>query len=110
MLSRTAANLYWLARYMERAENFARMLDVVERTSLMPNNFGSDLGDSEYNEWWLNISVSSCCRLRAYEAAQALVNDEDSEDNRCQSDGALQAAISPGQGPSRPSQRHGNDG
>jgi uncharacterized alpha-E superfamily protein len=51
MLSRTAANLYWLAWYMERAKNFARMLDVAERTSLMPNNFGSDLGDSEYNEW-----------------------------------------------------------
>ena len=28
MLSRTADSLYWTGRYMERAENTARMLDV----------------------------------------------------------------------------------
>ena len=28
MLSRTADHLFWMARYMERAENTARMLDV----------------------------------------------------------------------------------
>ncbi|HNG16606.1 MAG TPA: alpha-E domain-containing protein, partial [Accumulibacter sp.] len=28
MLSRTADHLYWLARYTERAENLARLLDV----------------------------------------------------------------------------------
>lgn len=28
MLSRTAENLYWLGRYLERAENVARMVDV----------------------------------------------------------------------------------
>ena len=28
MLSRTADNLYWLARYVERADNTARILDV----------------------------------------------------------------------------------
>lgn len=36
MLSRTADHLYWMARYMERAENLARMLDVSYRTSLLP--------------------------------------------------------------------------
>ena len=36
MLSRTADQLYWLARYMERAENMARVLDVSYRMSLMP--------------------------------------------------------------------------
>jgi len=29
MLSRTAENLYWMGRYMERAENMARILDLV---------------------------------------------------------------------------------
>ncbi len=28
MLSRTADHLFWMARYMERAENTARMLDI----------------------------------------------------------------------------------
>ncbi|MBL8447957.1 MAG: alpha-E domain-containing protein [Zoogloeaceae bacterium] len=36
MLSRTADHLYWMARYMERAENIARLLDVNYRLSLMP--------------------------------------------------------------------------
>lgn len=38
MLSRTADHLYWMARYMERAENIARMLDVNHRMSLMPQS------------------------------------------------------------------------
>lgn len=29
MLSRTADHLYWMARYIERAENMARVLDVT---------------------------------------------------------------------------------
>ena len=36
MLSRTAAELYWLSRYLERAENTARMLDVSWNMSLIP--------------------------------------------------------------------------
>jgi uncharacterized alpha-E superfamily protein len=36
MLSRTADHLYWMARYTERAENLARMLDVNSRMSLLP--------------------------------------------------------------------------
>lgn len=36
MLSRTASELYWMARYLERAENTARMLDVTQTMSLMP--------------------------------------------------------------------------
>jgi uncharacterized alpha-E superfamily protein len=36
MLSRTADHLYWMARYTERAENLARMLEVNYRMSLLP--------------------------------------------------------------------------
>ena len=36
MLSRTADHLFWMARYMERAENTARMLDVNYQASLLP--------------------------------------------------------------------------
>ncbi|MBF0267463.1 MAG: alpha-E domain-containing protein [Alphaproteobacteria bacterium] len=36
MLSRTAENLYWTGRYMERAENLSRLLDVSFRAALLP--------------------------------------------------------------------------
>jgi len=38
MLSSTADHLFWMARYTERAENTARMLDVNLENSLMPQN------------------------------------------------------------------------
>ena len=36
MLSRTADNLYWLSRYVERAEYLARILDATQRLSALP--------------------------------------------------------------------------
>jgi uncharacterized alpha-E superfamily protein len=38
MLSRTADHLFWMSRYMERAENTARLLDVNYQTSLLPQS------------------------------------------------------------------------
>ncbi len=38
MLSRTAADLYWMSRYLERAENRARMLEISYSLSLMPQD------------------------------------------------------------------------
>lgn len=38
MLSRTASELYWMARYLERAESFARVLDVTWKLSMMPRH------------------------------------------------------------------------
>ncbi|POR52207.1 putative alpha-E superfamily protein [Paraburkholderia eburnea] len=38
MLSRTADHLFWMARYMERAENTARMLDINLTALLLPGN------------------------------------------------------------------------
>ena len=40
MLSRTASNLYWIARYMERADTAARLLEVGSRISLLPSTHG----------------------------------------------------------------------
>ena len=42
MLGRTANDLYWMARYMERAENMARLLEVGYRLSLSPSEAGGD--------------------------------------------------------------------
>ena len=38
MLSRTADHLFWQARYTERAENTARMLDVNYQSALLPQS------------------------------------------------------------------------
>ncbi|MEC9343445.1 MAG: alpha-E domain-containing protein, partial [Pseudomonadota bacterium] len=46
MLGRTASSLYWLCRYMERAENMARLLDVGYRMSLDPG-----LTEAEREQW-----------------------------------------------------------
>lgn len=46
MLGRTAASLYWMSRYMERAENMARLLDVGHRVSLTPG-----LDDAHRDQW-----------------------------------------------------------
>ncbi|MDB6182815.1 alpha-E domain-containing protein [Paracoccus fistulariae] len=46
MLSRTAANLFWMGRHLERADTAARLLDVGQRITLMPNT------ETGYqNEW-----------------------------------------------------------
>jgi uncharacterized alpha-E superfamily protein len=46
MLSRTASHLYWMARYLERAETTARLLQVGARNALMP-----DIGGGLRNDW-----------------------------------------------------------
>lgn len=53
LLSRTAENLYWLTRYLERAETMARLLDVGARTSLIPNTAGG------YRNEWHSVLLSS---------------------------------------------------
>jgi uncharacterized alpha-E superfamily protein len=53
MLSRTASNLYWMARYVERMENTARILDVTYRMSLVPKD--SRLADQE---WYAPLNIT----------------------------------------------------
>jgi uncharacterized alpha-E superfamily protein len=42
MLSRTASNLYWTGRYMERADFVARLVDATTRLSALPSTYGGD--------------------------------------------------------------------
>lgn len=46
MLGRTAASLYWMSRYIERAENIARLTEVGYRISLTP-----DIGIGHREDW-----------------------------------------------------------
>jgi len=47
MLARTADNLFWLARYMERADFVARIVDAALRLSALPKAYGGDNGEWE---------------------------------------------------------------
>ena len=40
MLSRTASHLFWMARYIERAENVTRIMNVARTFALMPESRG----------------------------------------------------------------------
>ena len=53
MLSRTADHLFWMARYMERAENTARMLDVNYEAALLPQS-----ADAAEKGWKGLLSIS----------------------------------------------------
>ncbi len=55
MLSSTASNLYWLSRYVERAECLARILDATYRLSALPQGYGSMT-----NEWESAIATAGC--------------------------------------------------
>ena len=80
MLSRTADHLYWMSRYMERAENTARMLDVNYQTSLLPQG-----ADTAEQGWRGMLSISELTGLfgQRYSAVDArgvmdfMVRDED---------------------------------
>lgn len=49
MLCRTANDLYWVARNIERAENTARLLDMAQRIALLPERL--DRGKSQAAPW-----------------------------------------------------------
>lgn len=52
MLSRTADNLFWMGRYLERAETAARALEVGARIALMPTAAG-------YRNEWASLLQAS---------------------------------------------------
>jgi len=68
MLSRTADHLFWMARYMERAENTARMLEVNYQTALLPQS------ESTSEQGWrglLSISELTAFFARRHDVVNA---------------------------------------
>lgn len=55
MLARTADNMFWLSRNVERAESLARILDVALRLATLPSAYA---GTS--NEWESAIDIAAC--------------------------------------------------
>ncbi|MCF8708214.1 alpha-E domain-containing protein [Rhizorhapis sp. SPR117] len=77
MLSRTADNIYWMARYMERAESTARLLTMGQRMAILPGSLHRD-------EWRSVVRVTGCEDLFAEDGLvketdviQMLVLDKD---------------------------------
>ncbi len=92
MLSRTADHLFWMARYIERAENTARMLDVTLTTSLLPQSelqaeraWRAMLGISELQESFDAVHA----RLDSAEVLDFMVRDPGNPSSICS---CLQAA------------------
>jgi len=69
MLSRTADNLYWLARSIERAEYLARILDTTLRLTALPLAY---VGTS--NEWQSAVATAGC--VEAFSAAYGEANEQ----------------------------------
>ena len=53
MLSRTADNLCWLARYVERADYLARIIEATSRLASLPRAYGGD------NSEWESALIST---------------------------------------------------
>ena len=69
MLSRTADHLFWMSRYIERAENLARLLDVTWQMSLVPQSL-----DAINQSWAAIIALNSL--EEAYAKKYSTVNGE----------------------------------
>ena len=70
MLSRTADHLFWMARYTERAENTARMLDVNYQTSLLPQS-----AEVAEQGWWAMLDISELTEV--YDHKYGLLHRDD---------------------------------
>ncbi|WP_415019739.1 alpha-E domain-containing protein [Aestuariivirga sp.] len=79
MLGRTASSLFWMSRYMERAENMARLLEVGHRISLMPGAI-----EGHRDEWRSTLLSAACDQsyaakydtITAQKVADFLIFDE----------------------------------
>jgi len=69
MLSRTADNLFWLSRYVERAEYLSRILEATLRLTSLPHTYGGTT-----NEWESAVSTAGCAG--AFFAAYKEANEE----------------------------------
>jgi len=60
LLSRTADGLFWLARYVERAESVARILSAGQRMASLTRSLGSP-----GNEWQSTLVAAGCAEAYA---------------------------------------------
>lgn len=69
MLGRTASSLFWMARYIERAENIARLAEVGFRITLTP-----DSSEGHREEW--RSALTSAGVLNLFEQKHELISQD----------------------------------
>lgn len=69
MLSRTADNLFWLARYTERADFVARILDATMRLASLPSSYGG-----ARNEW--ESALASAGSQETFQGLYSATNED----------------------------------
>ena len=77
MLSRTAESLFWMARYLERAEATARLIEMGRRMAMLPGAYGQ--------EEWRSVAAAAGAaaafgpdeRVGEAEVCRSLILDED---------------------------------
>lgn len=79
MLSRTANNMFWMGRYMERADATARLIEMGHRMAMLP-------GSNEMDEWRSVAAASGSApdiaearKLNASEVVGRLLLDPDNQ-------------------------------
>ena len=65
LLSRTAENLYWLARYVERADSTARLIEMGHRMAMLPGSYS--------RQEWRSVATASGS-LDAFEDPEAITD------------------------------------
>lgn len=70
MLSRTAGNLYWIGRYLERADFSARLIEATQRLAALPSSYG---GAS--NAW--ESALAAACQVDAFAATGMTVDEHE---------------------------------
>jgi len=68
MLARTADNIFWLARYVERAEFTARIIDITTRLAALPKAYGGS-----GSEW--ESALNAVGSLESFEARYDTANE-----------------------------------
>ena len=63
LLARQASNLYWLARYVERADSTARLIEMGNRMAMLPGSFS--------RREWRSVAAASGC-LDTFEDQDAI--------------------------------------
>jgi uncharacterized alpha-E superfamily protein len=63
LLSSTAENLFWLARYVERADATARLIEMGQRMTTLPGNYSA--------QEWRSVAMASGC-LDAFEDKEGI--------------------------------------